>query len=63
MNKFCTYLKQFTNSKPKSFFRTSIYDSKTAESGLNGFVHTESQSQYRVEREPLCISTIKGGVR
>ncbi|GMF12649.1 unnamed protein product [Phytophthora lilii] len=63
MKKFYTYLKQFANPKPKSFFRTPIYDSMTTasnegivnyvnelkESGLNGIVHTESQGQYRVE--------------
>ncbi|GMF23578.1 unnamed protein product [Phytophthora lilii] len=65
INKFYTYLKQFANPKPKSFFRTPIYDSMTTasnegitnyvnklkESGLNGIVHTESQGQYRVERD------------
>ncbi|KAL7680427.1 hypothetical protein Plhal304r1_c066g0154341 [Plasmopara halstedii] len=29
MNKFYTYLKEFSNSKPKSFFPTPIYDSMT----------------------------------
>ncbi|ETK88191.1 hypothetical protein F441_03347 [Phytophthora nicotianae CJ01A1] len=65
VNKFYTYLKQFANPKPKSFFRTPIYDSMTTasnegivnyvnelkESGLNGIVHTESQGLYRVERD------------
>lgn len=67
MTKFYTYLKQFANPKPKSFFRTSIYDLITTdsnegitnyvnefkESGLNGIVHTESQGQYRVEKNIL----------
>ncbi|KAG2851080.1 hypothetical protein PC110_g8732 [Phytophthora cactorum] len=55
MNKFYTYLKKFANPKPKSFFRTKIYDSMTTasnegivnyvnelnETGLNGIVHTK----------------------
>ncbi|KAG3184267.1 hypothetical protein PC128_g13820 [Phytophthora cactorum] len=67
MNKFYTYLKKFANPKPKSFFRTPIYDSMTTasnegivnyvnelrESGLNGIVHTESQGQFRVERDTM----------
>ncbi|KAL7684453.1 hypothetical protein Plhal304r1_c035g0108141 [Plasmopara halstedii] len=67
MNKFYTYLKQFANPKPKSFFRTPIYDLMTTasnegivnyvnelkESGINGIVHTESQGLYRVERDVM----------